>query len=225
MWACAFLLNWILNWIELTLELNCIELNWIESWRSFSALLYTSLRNAHVWIRVSSHNLCIESGRHKNIPRDKRFSKTCTSTIEDEYHFILVCPVYKELRSKFWKKYYWGKPSMFKLISLLSVDNVKELCNLGKYIFRAVSLRTNSNMWKFNINHYLCHSPYIYLVLCTIVPLCEDSPVLFFHFSYNFHLNWPGIFFLQSSIMFIWNTCLCYTMYVLSNKEIEIELN
>ncbi|XP_078312623.1 uncharacterized protein LOC144619140 [Crassostrea virginica] len=97
-------------------------------------------------IRVSSHNLCIESGRHKNIPRDKRFCKTCTSTIEDEYHFILVCPVYKELRSKFLKKYYWGKPSMFKLIRLLSVNNVKELCNLGKYIFRALSLRTNSNM-------------------------------------------------------------------------------
>ena len=37
-------------------------------------------------IRVSSHNLCIESGRHKHNPRDKRICKTCTSTIKDEYH-------------------------------------------------------------------------------------------------------------------------------------------
>ena len=39
-------------------------------------------------IRVSSHNLCIESGRHKNIPRDNRFCKTWTSTIEDVLVFF-----------------------------------------------------------------------------------------------------------------------------------------
>ena len=55
-------------------------------------------------IRLSSHNLCIETGRHKTIPRDKKFCETCTSTIENEYHFLLVCRVYKELRSKFLKK-------------------------------------------------------------------------------------------------------------------------
>ena len=86
-------------------------------------------------IRVSSHNLCIELDRHKKISRDKKFCMTCISTIEDEYHFILVCPVYNELRSKYLKKYNWGKPSMFKLTRLFSVYNVKELCNLGKYIF------------------------------------------------------------------------------------------
>lgn len=92
-------------------------------------------------MRLSSHNLLIETGRHKNIPRDKRFCKTCITDIEDEYHFILVCPMYLALRSKLIKKYYWCKPSMYKLIQLLSVNNIKELCNLGKFIYKALTLR------------------------------------------------------------------------------------
>lgn len=78
---------------------------------------------------------------HKNIPRDKRFCKTCFTDIEDEYHFILVCPMYLALRSKLIKRYYWCKPSMYKLIQLLSVNNIKELCNLGKFIYKALTLR------------------------------------------------------------------------------------
>ena len=39
-------------------------------------------------IRVSSHNLCIESDRHKKISRDKKFCMTCISTIEDEYQYL-----------------------------------------------------------------------------------------------------------------------------------------
>lgn len=50
------------------------------------------------------HNLLIETGRHKNIPRDKRFCKTCITDIEDGYHFILVYPMYLALRSKLIKK-------------------------------------------------------------------------------------------------------------------------
>jgi hypothetical protein len=35
------------------------------------------------------------------------------------------------------KKYYWQMPSCFKLIQLLSVRNIKELNNLGKYLLLA----------------------------------------------------------------------------------------
>ena len=92
---------------------------------------------------LSSHNLFIETGRHKNITRDKRFCKICTTEIEDEYHFLLVCPIYSTLRTKFLKKYYWYRPSMYKLIQLLSVNNVKELCSLGKFIYKALALRND----------------------------------------------------------------------------------
>lgn len=54
------------------------------------------------------YNLYIETGRHKNKRRNKRFCKTCITEIEDEYYFILVCPMYMylALRSKLRKKYY-----------------------------------------------------------------------------------------------------------------------
>ena len=50
------------------------------------------------------------------------------------YHFILKCPFYTNLRHLYIKKYYWFKPSVFKLVQLLSVQNRKELCNIGKYL-------------------------------------------------------------------------------------------
>lgn len=58
--------------------------------------------------------------------------------IEDEYHFILECDRYTDIRCKYIKKYiYYRNPSTctFKLIQLLSVRNIKELNNIGKYIY------------------------------------------------------------------------------------------
>ena len=55
--------------------------------------------------------------------------------VEDEYHVILECNRYSDVRKLYIKKYYWQYPSTFKLIQLLSVHNVKELNNLGKFLF------------------------------------------------------------------------------------------
>jgi hypothetical protein len=52
----------------------------------------------------------------------------------DEYHFVLACPLYSDLRSKFIKPYYYKKPSVFKLIHLFIAENLKAMYNLGKYL-------------------------------------------------------------------------------------------
>lgn len=92
--------------------------------------------------RLSSHQLEIERGRFYNIHRNERVCKLCSlSQIEDEFHFILICPFYKEIRKLYVKKYYYEKPSVFKLIQLLSTKNIKELCNLGKYLYKCSKLR------------------------------------------------------------------------------------
>ena len=41
------------------------------------------------------------------------------------------------------KKYYYQKPSMFKLVNLLSTQNVKELCNLGNFLKKATLARNS----------------------------------------------------------------------------------
>ena len=54
--------------------------------------------------RLSSHAFHIERGRYENVPRDERFCKCCyMSQIESENHFLLVSPLYAELRRKFFK--------------------------------------------------------------------------------------------------------------------------
>ena len=51
-------------------------------------------------IRMSSHMLEVEKGRHFKIPHSKRICRLCKKLIEDEFHFILVCPSYCNLRKK-----------------------------------------------------------------------------------------------------------------------------
>ena len=67
--------------------------------------------------------------------------RVCTlcdhNKMEDEFHFILKCPFYSDIRKMYTKKHYYKKPSIFKLVDLLSAQNVKELCNLGKYLKKA----------------------------------------------------------------------------------------
>ena len=96
--------------------------------------------------RISSHYLLIEIGRHRNVHRRNRTCQICnTGEIEDEFHFILKCPLYHNFRIKYIKPYYYRRASVFKLVQLLSVQNVKELCNLGKFLYASDKLR-NENL-------------------------------------------------------------------------------
>ena len=67
-------------------------------------------RNVLSQFRCVSHNLAIETGRHGpvNVERSRRLCKYCNlQDIEDEYHFLLICPLYRELRSRYINSYYW----------------------------------------------------------------------------------------------------------------------
>ena len=58
--------------------------------------------------------------------------------IEDEFHFITQCPIYIIARKRRIKKYYYQNSSVYKLLQLLSTDNVKELRELGKFLMEAI---------------------------------------------------------------------------------------
>jgi Reverse transcriptase (RNA-dependent DNA polymerase) len=50
-------------------------------------------------LRLRSHNLAIETGRHESIEREQRLCVYCNAVeIEDEVHFLLFCKLYEELR-------------------------------------------------------------------------------------------------------------------------------
>ena len=91
--------------------------------------------------RLSSHNLAIETGRYNNISMNDRLCKFCNTDIEDEFHFVLICPNYSEIRKKYIKPFYWKYPSVYKLVQLFNLENTTQLCKLGKYLVKAVTLR------------------------------------------------------------------------------------
>ena len=49
-------------------------------------------------IRLSTHNVSIESGRYSYTSKASRRCFSCADCVEDEHHFILVCPLYANIQ-------------------------------------------------------------------------------------------------------------------------------
>ena len=78
------------------------------------------LRFALSRLRSSSHRLEIETGRWARpnvIPFEERPCTSCHS-LEDEFHFVLECSRYKDLRTIYIPDYYRRRPNMLKLDEL-----------------------------------------------------------------------------------------------------------
>ena len=123
---------------------QCIKPNW--GLENYIRILNTKQnRSALTKIRISSHNLRIESGRYgrQRIERSDKVCTVCNSgEIEDEYHFILICPAYSDFRKNYIsRKYFRVRPNMFKLLQLLNSSNVRILLNLSRFITCATKQR------------------------------------------------------------------------------------
>ena len=60
-------------------------------------------------LRTSSHLLEIEHGRHIGKLEHQRLCRNC-NIIESEYHFVMICPIYHELRVEFLENVYNSFP-------------------------------------------------------------------------------------------------------------------
>lgn len=92
--------------------------------------------------RICAHSLNVEKGRYKNLPRNERKCSFCNmGEMEDEFHFVLVCPAFLDIREKYIKPYYYRKPSFFKFVQLFSKDNFKSTHKLCQYLVKATHRR------------------------------------------------------------------------------------
>ena len=92
--------------------------------------------------RLSSHQLEIETGRYVGLERDERLCRKCnTRMVEDEYHFLLICPHYNDIRMKYFSRYFCHWPTMSKFKSLMPSKSQHTLSNLSKYIYFALKRR------------------------------------------------------------------------------------
>ena len=94
------------------------------------------IRIALTRLRLGSHHLSSERGRWNRTEFHERKCIICDD-VEDEYHFVLCCPRYHELRSKYIPKTLYQRPSMFKFIEFLNCKDMLSLKNLGLYLFHA----------------------------------------------------------------------------------------
>ena len=95
--------------------------------------------------RCASHKLNIETGRHNNIPEAERLCNFCisqnTEYIENEYHFLAICPQYQELRNRFLPPWFIDNPTYNKFVSLLCTTNTFYLNQLANYVYHAMKCR------------------------------------------------------------------------------------
>ena len=95
--------------------------------------------------RCSSHNLLIEKGRHLNIEREYRFCPSCLErnvfTIEDEFHFFMVCPMYTDLREKYFKPDWKIIISLHKFYSIMNMTDASSIFAISKFLVSAFELR------------------------------------------------------------------------------------
>ena len=67
--------------------------------------------------------------------------------LEDEFHFIIVCSLYKDLRKTDIKRYYWQRPNMPRFrLELHSTENCNIIKNLSIFIEKAFKLRDQSGV-------------------------------------------------------------------------------
>ena len=73
----------------------------IERPRYLDVYLPHASRVAIGQLRVSSHQLEIETGRAAQIPRLQRLCRLCHTGVEDEEHFVCTCSAYQSIREQY----------------------------------------------------------------------------------------------------------------------------
>ena len=94
-------------------------------------------------LRTGELPLRINTGRWVGLPKKERICKFCNlHMIEDEYHFVFICPLYTDLRMKYIPTI--NIYSMQTLYQLLSTKNIQLLVNVCKFVKYAIMVRKDS---------------------------------------------------------------------------------
>ena len=94
-------------------------------------------------LRLCSHILASETGRWHQppLPLIERYCPFC-AVYEDEYHLLLDCPAYGDVRKRLIPKYYWTRPSMLKCVELFRNERLQ--IKLAKFVFLAFEIRAEN---------------------------------------------------------------------------------
>ena len=129
------------------LSIYCTFKSLLEAEKYLECINVWTFRQALAKLRCSCHPLEVERGRHNGILMENRLCQFCEqdglNVIEDEYHFLLCCPMYSELREVTIGRQISNRPDFQSFISLMSSQDVSVIKKLATYIFHANNLRTS----------------------------------------------------------------------------------
>ena len=77
------------------------------------------------------------------IPINDRKCLVCDK-LEGEYHFVVECSLYDNIRKQYIPKKYWIRPNMVKFIELINSESNIVIRTLGMFIYHAFILRNNT---------------------------------------------------------------------------------
>ena len=85
----------------------------------------------------------IETGRFNGIDSSNRLCKLCNQhVVETEYHFLLCCTKYTEVRNKYLGHQSW--PTLNKFNALLGSDKKSIMYKIAKFLKEAFDIRNNA---------------------------------------------------------------------------------
>ena len=117
----------------------------LECYKEFKTLLnpekYLNLprfcdRRTITRFRISNHSLDVETRRFKNrVDRPLRVCRNCnTGKVEDEIHFLLICPAYEEIRKQFISSKFLLNRNQINFNKLMNTHEIDNLRNLASYL-------------------------------------------------------------------------------------------
>ena len=81
--------------------------------------------------------------RYSNTPREERLCKLCASNvIEDEYHFLLCCEFYDDLRNLYVPNKFHVNTSRNKFHILMSSRSMDHIKGVATFLFHAFNKRS-----------------------------------------------------------------------------------
>ena len=100
-----------------------------------------NLRKCLARFRIGMSSLKHSYLQYRPQPSNSDSCPFCCDELENEVHFLFVCPKYSELREELIPAKYYRHPSLFKFSLIIANENYNVIWNTSMFIHRALSLR------------------------------------------------------------------------------------
>ena len=100
------------------------------------------LKSATARFRLGISDIAVHHYRYKIHTEVDLMCPFCKNVKEDEFHFLLCCPVFNSLRMRYIPLKYHKYPNQFRLSLLLASSNEYLVKNLSLFLYKALQLRS-----------------------------------------------------------------------------------